>query len=439
MSAICAQGQLVEFTVPNSCNGAGETVGCLKVNTNYGLVVESSIVVSGSLGAEYTELILFGGNQKIMFEMDLTSGGEVIVDFETTNPVGTHQFSVQYEAFESVVWSEIDIVLTPDCGIGNGGIEVVLEGDELVEITYFVLGSNGVENIGNGLSIEDLGEGQYIISGSDLYCAQNSTFIFVTVPDGSFTIDVTTIEPLLNCVNSVSEEDASGVIPATIEGTIDGGSGEFDVLIDFGSAVSSSEEFDFSIESVTSTGSYTIDVIDLESGCASFIGVIVTDDDLVFETTEVLTVPIVTNGLGDYYEFDGLGAISVSTNLDASHDLEYDWSPGPGSNGNDGTYIDIEVPTIYTMIASVENTTCELEIVVDMEDHICIVPVDLNGDGIVNAVDFSEFLWYFGTFCTSDPCPGDFNFDGIVNVVDLQILMNTTGMDVVQMASYFCE
>lgn len=120
--------------------------------------------------------------------------------------------------------------------------------------------------------------------------------------------------------------------------------------------------------------------------------------------------------------------VTVETVLDASYNLEFDWSPGPGTNGNDGTYSSIEDPNIYTMIATVENTTCQLEIEVDMTDVICYVLADFNGDGIVNTADLSIFLTIFGTTCDfeptlGNPCLGDLNYDGVINAVDLQMFL----------------
>jgi hypothetical protein len=47
------------------------------------------------------------------------------------------------------------------------------------------------------------------------------------------------------------------------------------------------------------------------------------------------------------------------------------------------------------------------------------VPGDLNGDGLVNAIDLSLLLGAWGT-----SGPGDINGDGLVGAADLSILLS---------------
>ena len=53
-------------------------------------------------------------------------------------------------------------------------------------------------------------------------------------------------------------------------------------------------------------------------------------------------------------------------------------------------------------------------------------PGDINGDGVVNALDLIDLLLALGTQCSG--CPADINGDGIVNALDLiDLLFNLGG------------
>jgi len=53
----------------------------------------------------------------------------------------------------------------------------------------------------------------------------------------------------------------------------------------------------------------------------------------------------------------------------------------------------------------------------------CLVPGDLNGDGVFDAGDLTVLLSIWGA-CTQTPCVADLNFDGLVDAADLTALFN---------------
>jgi len=65
--------------------------------------------------------------------------------------------------------------------------------------------------------------------------------------------------------------------------------------------------------------------------------------------------------------------------------------------------------------------------VVNLQENVFIVPDpgDLNGDGVVSALDLSQMLANWGP-CPS-PCPQDVNGDGELNSIDLAILLGAWG------------
>ena len=50
---------------------------------------------------------------------------------------------------------------------------------------------------------------------------------------------------------------------------------------------------------------------------------------------------------------------------------------------------------------------------------------DLNGDGVVNVIDFGLFNLAYGTLCSG--CGEDLNGDGVVNVLDFGIFASVYG------------
>ncbi|NJM15021.1 MAG: hypothetical protein HC896_06255 [Bacteroidales bacterium] len=48
----------------------------------------------------------------------------------------------------------------------------------------------------------------------------------------------------------------------------------------------------------------------------------------------------------------------------------------------------------------------------------------MNGDGLVNAIDFNAVIGSYGILCT---CPEDVNGDGSVNAIDFNIVVGSYG------------
>jgi hypothetical protein len=415
-----------EISFPNSlnCNGSDTLYFCLVHNGVPAFPADpNSVVTDGTadFGHEIPMYQDLGPIQKMFFWFVPESAGNISITYEA-DTIYTFQADLSFlQDYTQFSLTEIDFDITADCGGGTGVINTeALDGFQ-VTVQFASLADTSLSIV--NFPIENLEHDSYVVIVNDFVCtATNQLFEFIEVPDGSFTVDANFTNKVEVCVDN--EANATGIVPATIVGEMTGGSGDFQVSIDFENAVSTVDEFQFSISQITEGGTYNVTIIDQSFGCEVIEQIIIPQDELEFYLSFGQATGIVTNGSNTcWYHDDGYGKIGVLVS-DDTYDISYDWSPAGGNDSIPGQYQELTEATIYNVTATIDGSTCSSEFSFNLSEGPCVFAGDLNCDGTVNVSDLNQLYAVFGVPCTETPCLGDLNDDGIVNATDLGLMLS---------------
>jgi hypothetical protein len=345
--------------------------------------------------------------EKVCFVVDVTIGGDFTIDLWTVTNVH-EQFTVNISPYIPLDLSELDLMVTPDCGGGSGSMQVLGEIGQTLTIE-FIWPQEGTIFLN---SVTDLDEGSYWVAIEDDFCSVFTSFI---IPDGSLSHDVTEIIPIRTCVHDSLEVD--GFVTGAFYGDISGGSGLYDVSYLTAGGVPIIGP-DFGYQSISDAGFYEVLVTDEESGCLHSFEVEVVLSEVDVDISVLSITPLVVNTAIVLQE----GAIEVEAEYNGGPAaFGYVWSPTGGANGNTDTYSELTAPGIYTVVATLAGGTCSIELDVELIANQCNIPGDFDSDGYVDTEDILIFLGAFGSPCSG--CPQDMNNDGLVNSADLGIFV----------------
>ncbi|MGF1564911.1 MAG: hypothetical protein ACFCUH_06065 [Flavobacteriales bacterium] len=158
------------------------------------------------------------------------------------------------------LYNPSSISVSTDCGDGGVvNLNQQLSEAGLAAFWWSVNGFGTIPDIGE----EILPAGEYtlfIFSPSCIGVLEAD----ITIPDGSFTVGVTTVNPIINCTSSTAE--ASGFVSGAVELQVAGGSGSYDSL-DATLTIDQAHGNSTVIGSLGQTSPYTVLTTDINTGC----------------------------------------------------------------------------------------------------------------------------------------------------------------------------
>lgn len=425
-----AQPGPINFLQGTGCGGPSVLQFCIAFDVIPGIniPVDVSTVTTSGTADFWHEPTLFqdlGQTQKMYFSLDPSQSGTVNVSFQA-DILYTVSSDLSYlQGYAPLDPNSVTFAVEPDCGNGSGEITIGL--NEGAEISFFVVYTvDGSILTSPDLAIPDLAAGDYVVLMQDLLCPTLSQAFFnppVTVPDGSFTVDVTTVNPIVNCTSSTAE--ASGVVSGAVELEVTGGSGFFNSF-DLNSSFDVNHGPIEILTSLSSASGYSVATVDLVTGCAVQVDFSLEEVDASIDINFDVTNGLCISGTGTWPPVVTQNGMVVASESSSLLDFDFNWDDPSSTSGSTLTYSALDV---YTVTASIVGETCEVSADFDSSSSANLNQGDLNGDGLIGAADLSVFLGVFGTFCTTPAsgCQGDFNGDGIINDTDRTILFSLFG------------